>query len=98
MSTVDSPKESKPTALKRVRFLTQVAGAKEVILTGDFTNWATDKIKLNSIGEGEWETILKLPSGDYQYRLIVDGQWKDDTRATKRVPNSFGTENNILTV
>lgn len=98
MSSSNISKDSKTTKLGRLRFLAHVKDAKEVILTGDFTNWVKDKIKLNLIGDGEWETVLKLPPGEYQYRLLVDGEWKDHSEATKRVPNPFGTGNCVLTV
>ncbi len=98
MASANISKKSRTTTLGRLRFLAHVKDAKEVVLTGDFTNWAKDKIKLNPIGNGEWETVLKLPPGKYPYRLLVDGEWKDHSEATNRVPNPFGTENCILTV
>ncbi len=98
MSSTNLSKPSQTSTLRRLRFLAQVKDAKEVVLTGDFTDWVKDKIKLNSIGDGEWETVLKLPPGEHQYRLLVDGEWKDHSEATKRVPNPFGTENCVLTV
>lgn len=98
MSSTNISKQSKTSTHRRLRFVAQVKDAKEVVLTGDFTNWVKDKIKLNPIGDGEWETVLKLPAGEYQYRLLVNGEWKDHSEATKRVQNPFGTENCILTV
>jgi len=98
MSSVSASKPSRRPALRRLRFLVKLEGAKEVVLTGDFTRWAKDEIKLNPIGQGEWETVLRLLPGEYQYRLLVDGEWRDDAQAKKRVPNSFGTENCVLTV
>ena len=49
-------------------------------------------------GDGQWRTVIFLEPGEYQYRLVVDGEWKDHSEATRRVPNSFGTENCVLTV
>ncbi|MBI3858582.1 MAG: hypothetical protein HY293_23090, partial [Planctomycetes bacterium] len=43
-------------------------------------------------------TALDLPPGEYEYRLIVDGVWRDHPGAAKRVPNPFGTENCVLVV
>lgn len=98
MSAMHASKQSESATLGRLRFLVKVQDAKEVMLTGDFTRWAKDQIKLNHIGDGEWETVLKLPPGEYQYRLLVDGEWRDHPEAAKRVPNAFGTENCVLTV
>ena len=98
MTRVDASKQSRKSALRRHRFLVRQDGAKEVILTGDFTAWSKDEIKLTSIGQGEWETVLQLPPGEHQYRLLVNGEWRDDAQAKKRVPNSFGGENCVLIV
>lgn len=94
----DSSQESGVLPLRRVRFLTKIERAEEVVLTGDFTNWAKDRIKLHPIGSGEWETVLHLAPGEYQYRLLVDGEWRDLPGAARRVPNAFGSENGVLTV
>jgi hypothetical protein len=94
----DSSRTPANPALRRVRFLAKIEGAKEVVLTGDFTKWAKDQIKLNHIGSGEWEAIFNLAPGEYQYRLLVDGEWRDHAQAAKRVPNAFGSENCVLTV
>jgi hypothetical protein len=98
MSNVDATRPTKKSALRRHRFVAKLDGANEVILTGDFTAWSKNEVKLTPIGQGEWETVLKLPPGEYQYRLLVDGEWRDDVQAQKRVPNSFGTENCVLTI
>jgi hypothetical protein len=42
--------------------------------------------------------VLNLAPGEYQYRLLVDGEWKDHSEAKRRVPNAFGSENCVLTV
>ncbi|XP_010270229.1 PREDICTED: SNF1-related protein kinase regulatory subunit beta-2 isoform X2 [Nelumbo nucifera] len=48
-------------------------GGKEVAVEGSWDNWRTRKPLQRS---GKDFTIMKvLPSGVYQYRFIVDGQW-----------------------
>jgi hypothetical protein len=83
---------------KRVPIVVRLDGAREVVLTGDFTGWAKDEIRLFPSAPGEWGAQLQLSPGEYQYRLIVDGEWRDDPAVTKRVPNPFGTQNCVLTV
>jgi 1,4-alpha-glucan branching enzyme len=85
-------------ALRSVPFATRVGEAAEVVLTGDFTEWKDEGIRLSRGSNGEWKTTLKLAPGEYQYRLRIDGQWRDHAQAEKRVPNPFGTENCVLTV
>jgi 1,4-alpha-glucan branching enzyme len=91
-------KVAKKNGSKKVPFRVKMDGAQEVILTGDFTGWATDRLKLDPAGPGEWKGFLELPPGSYQYRLIVDGQWRDHAEESRRVPNPYGSENCILTV
>ena len=97
MATAPTSKPAKQAA-KPVTFVVEAAGAKEVIVTGDFTKWASDKVKLARGEDGKWRAVVALPPGEYQYRLRVDGQWSDHPQAPKRVPNPFGTENCVLTV
>lgn len=85
-------------ALKRIPLRIRAEGAREVVVTGDFTQWAKDKVRLTPAAGGEWTTMLELAPGEYQYRLIVDGEWRDHPEATRRVANSFGTQNCVLTV
>jgi hypothetical protein len=83
---------------KKIPVVVRLDGAREVILTGDFTGWAVDQIRLAPAGPGEWTAQLELTPGEYQYRLIVDGRWADDPASPRRVPNPYGSENAILTV
>jgi 1,4-alpha-glucan branching enzyme len=86
----------KPGA-KRIPFTVKVAEAREVALAGDFNGWAP-ATPLKRFEDGAWTVILELLPGEYQYRLVVDGQWRDHAEAQRRVPNPFGTENCVLTV
>lgn len=85
-------------ALRQVVLSVRAEGAQEVVATGDFSQWAMDRVRLENGGNGDWKTTLELAPGEYQYRLLVDGQWRDDPNAEKRVANPFGTENCVLIV
>lgn len=87
-----------PTSNKRIPFIVKVEGAHEVVLTGEFTGWSKEKVRLTPAGPGEWGAQLELPPGEYQYRLIVDGEWRDDPKGPRKVPNAFGTQNCVLVV
>jgi hypothetical protein len=84
--------------VKQVPFKIHLDGAREVVLTGEFTGWSKDKIRLVKTSTGEWYTQLELAPGEYQYRLLVDGEWCDPPGASKKVPNPYGTQNCVLTV
>jgi len=88
---------STPPGHKRISFVFRHDHAKDVVITGDFTGWTDQGIRLTKGPTGEWQTILHLTPGEHQYRLRVDGNWEDNPEAKKRVPNPFGTENCILT-
>ncbi len=79
-------------------FVVRVEGARSVVVTGGFTNWSKEGIPLREIRMGEWATNLDLAPGDYEYRLLVDGEWRDNVEADRRTPNPFGTENCLLTI
>ncbi len=91
-------KTAPPSPLKAIPFAVKLDGAGEVLLTGDFTNWTGAAVKLRRVADGSWTTTLQLAPGEYQYRLLVDGQWRDHPEAQRRVPNPFGTENCVLVV
>jgi len=83
---------------RRVAITVKAPEAKEVCVTGDFTDWSEQGIRLSHDGGGRWRTVLTLEPGDHQYRLRVDGAWKDHAEVAQRVTNPFGTENCVLKV
>ena len=57
-------------------------GASDVRIAGDFNGWVPDK-GVRSLIESEdgtrvWTKILELPPGQYEYRYVVDGEWRED--------------------
>ena len=86
------------SATRRVAFVVKAPDAQEVRVTGDFTHWTTRGIRLSHDGKGEWRTVLPLDPGEYQYRLLIDGAWRDHAEALERVANPFGSENCVLKV
>lgn len=87
----------RPTG-RAVSFEVRDPMAHHVEVTGDFTGWVQHGIRLKPAANGGWRTILTLEPGDYQYRLLINGEWKDHPQATRRVINPFGTENCVLEV
>ena len=83
----------------RVRFSLEAAGAKQVLLAGDFTDWDAKAraMRRASPRARTFTTSVSLSPGAYEYKFIVDGQWMTDPKA-ESVPNSFGTENSRLVV
>lgn len=45
--------------------------------------------------DGSFETQLKLPTGQYEYKFVVDGQWTH-LQDAPQVSNGFGSFNNVI--
>lgn len=84
---------------KKVTFQIDAPGAKQVLLAGDFTQWeAGAKRMTRKRGQTQlFSTSISLPPGTYEYKYIVDGEWKEDPAAQNCI-NRFGTQNSVLTV
>lgn len=89
---------SSKTEASVVAFTFLAPRAKQVCVTGDFTNWSQEGIPLKMSSDDEWKASLSLSPGRYEYRVIVDGEWRDDPNARQVVPNPFGTQNGVLEV
>lgn len=83
---------------KKVEFSVEAPAAASVKLAADFTGWEKHPVEMVHSAGGTWFTVVPLASGNYSYRFIVDGEWRDDPRSSQRVPNPFGTENAVVQV
>jgi len=72
--------------------------AKEVFLLGDFNNWDLKTPPMRKNGGGLWKMSMLLSPGRYEYKLLVDGQWRLDANNPNRALNFLGTENNVLVI
>ncbi len=92
------PKIKSKQKVKRRRwtFSLDAAEAEEVILMGDFNNWSPEKHPMRRDENGMWNKAVMLPPGDYEYKFLVDGQWKEDPRNDHLCPNCFGTNNSVI--
>ncbi len=98
MPPTQSPRAVRKPSVKRIPVTVRADGARQVVLTGDFTAWAADRLQMTPATNGEWTATLELAPGDYQYRLIVDGEWRDHAESPERIPNPFGSYNSVLKV
>lgn len=94
-SPIISKKPHCPKCLVTVQF--QWNGrASEVFLTGSFAKWATQFIMIET-QKNQFEITLNLPPGEYEYKFIVDGEWKVD-ESRPLIADKKGEENNYLLV
>jgi chromosome partitioning protein len=83
-----------------VQFRAPTAG--DVRIAGDFNGWIPDKgvrSVIDSVsGARVWTKVLQLPPGTYQYRYVVDGEWKEDPSNANTTAGPSGRVNSILVV
>jgi 1,4-alpha-glucan branching enzyme len=90
---------AKPKTVKqKVTFSFAAPEAQSVSVLGDFTGWEQAPISLKKDKTGVWKKSVSLAPGKYQYRLVVDGQWRDDPQCPNRQPNQFGGQNCVCIV
>ena len=83
---------------RKVTFSLEDTDANEVFLIGDFNKWNPKTHPMKRDGNGTWIRNVIIPPGKYEYKFMVDGQWKEDPQNDQLNPNCFGTCNNILNV
>jgi 1,4-alpha-glucan branching enzyme len=83
---------------KRVEFRYETADALEVIVSGDFNGWDQKKHVMKSDGRGIWKKTMMLPPGQYEYKFVVDGEWRTDPGNPYQNFNCFGSINNVLKI
>lgn len=81
---------------KKVTFSLKVSEAKEIFLMGDFNNWNPKKHPMKNDGNGIWNKIVILPPGKYEYKFLIDGDWKNDPQNDQVCSNCFGTLNSVF--
>lgn len=80
-----------------VRFSIQAPEAKSVQVAGDFNNWSPHEgAMLDTDGRGVWSKVFRLKPGTYQYRFVVDGQWREDPNNPHQEQSPFGGVNSVF--
>ena len=89
--------KSKPIIKRRrITFSLEAAGAREVILMGDFNNWNPKTHPMKSDENGMWSKTVMLPAGTHEYKFLIDGNWRLDPQNLQTCLNCFGSQNNVL--
>lgn len=82
----------------KVTFALHAPDAEKVRLAGCFTEWERSALNLRRQKDGTWKATVSLPPGTYEYRFLVDGEWRDDPACPTLRPNHFGTRNCVRVV
>ena len=86
-------------AKKRVSFVIEEAPGKIVCIAGSFNDWNPDKKRLEyKESKGVYSGFIMLESGTYEYKFVVDGEWRLDENNHSFSHNDFGTLNSMIVV
>lgn len=97
-STSAKPASSLPTSRRSVRFELDSPQAWRVSVIGSFNGWVPGRTPLYSIGGGKWATDVELPTGQHEYRFVVDDKIEGDPKAHTFTESSNGHMNAVLIV
>ena len=82
----------------KVTFSIEAPEAKKVSVVGDFNKWKAGADSLKKLKNGNFKGTLDLETGkSYQFRYLVDGEYKNDAEADNYVWNDFaGADNSVV--
>lgn len=84
---------------KRVQFVTEADGAKNVFVSGTFNNWhPSDEFFRLTEDNGIFVLWLYFQKGTYEYKFVVDGVWFPDIHQRNFSINKHGTLNSVLVI
>jgi len=88
----------KSGTMHEVEFTFRAPDAGKVCIAGKFNGWNTSSMPMKKEKDGTWRIKLKLSPGKHEYKYFVDGAWASGQSCSELVPNSFGTNNCIISV
>jgi 5'-AMP-activated protein kinase regulatory beta subunit len=88
-----------PQSRSGVLFAVKAPGAHEVKLAGDFNGWVPDRnvLTLKEDG-GVWKKFVFLAPGSYQYKYVIDNEWREDPHNGLSVQDSLGGQSSVVVV
>ncbi|MDR0932120.1 MAG: glycogen-binding domain-containing protein [Victivallales bacterium] len=97
MARKNMTKSDRPVK-RRVNFLLEDAPGKVVTVAGCFNAWQPEKQLVDKNGDGVYSCTMMLEPGVYEYKFVVDGDWRIDDRNPNFRPNDIGSLNSVLIV
>lgn len=90
--------KSKPVC--KVTFSTHAKEAESVAVVGDFNNWEPKNGELKKLKSGIFKGTFEVPKdGAYEFRYIVDGNYKNESEADRYQWNDYaGAENSVVEI
>ncbi|MBL1274479.1 MAG: AAA family ATPase [Ectothiorhodospiraceae bacterium] len=97
-SSIAEEPEKMANYLHRIELSYENYSDRDLKIAGEFNDWIPDE-GIETIEEnGAVHKIFFAPAGEYQYRLIIDGKWRNDPTNPEQILNPFGVHNSMLRV
>jgi serine/threonine protein kinase len=73
---------------------------RRIYLAGSFNGWSPsdDYLLRDDDGDGVYGVTVRLATGVYDYKFVIDGEWVQDPHAPRLVPDGFGSSNGRVEV
>jgi len=81
-----------------IEFSYEAPNAQSVFVAGSLNDWNTTKNPLTKGENGIWKTTLKLSSGKYSYKFVVDGNWFFDQDNPNIEDDGYGGTNSLVEI
>ena len=98
MNSVMSCEKTQTVARRAVVLEYFDSPGKNVAVAGSFNDWQPVKILTDKKGDGRYSCRLMLTPGTYQYKFMVDGEWRSDSANPNFIPNEYGSLNSVLEI
>jgi len=77
-------------------YLAPDAGA--VFLAGDFNGWDATGLPMSRGDDGIWTVVVESAPGTWEYKFIVDGDWREDPDNPEKKQDPFGGANSVVVI
>lgn len=67
-----------------------------VSIAGGFNDWKPQAMTKGP--DGLWRITVQLGQGMYEYRFLVDAEWREDPNNARRTQNNLGGYNSVCDV
>jgi 1,4-alpha-glucan branching enzyme len=94
----EAVKEAKEVREVDVDFSLDAPFANQVFVAGEFNDWSPTANPMEKGDDGVWRVSLKMKTGRYEYKFVVDGTWMEDPDNPDTTPDPYGGKNSVLTV
>ncbi len=80
-------------------FSVEAEPESEVSVAGTFNDWQPIKLACKQkAANAKFSRMIYLPSGRYEYKFLIDGNWSIDPDCPAWSPNEYGSLNSVVDV